>query len=295
MSQIVAITASPTSQTYALGAVQRRTRKVANFLAPSVPVTSAHAIYKAWNEKSRFFIPNSVRALGGDGAEVGIEATDAFLDCFPHALNNTVDRSLGDNVDLLAKDSSDLLADIYGLAHLFEVVTTAKAAAGSGENIDFTSGAVDPIAVIDAHINSVLLAGKCEQAGVLFGATAWNAFKNNAAVRQGRGPLNWELNPSLFNADAEFRSCFSVIDTAPEGVDAVMDFLLKDTILIFGTQAEPTRRDPSFMKTFRVEGQEEILRIIPTQDGRKLRVMLDWVAEVRVTNSAAVKRINCLP
>jgi hypothetical protein len=291
MSQLTAISASPTSQTYAAGAIQRRTRKVANFLAPTVPVATPHGIYKLWSEKSRFFIPNTIRALSGDATEVSVAASDVFHDCEPHALTNLVDQSLGQNVDLLAKDSSDLLADIFGLAHLFEVVTVAKAAAGAGDN-HTVDPSLDPVGIIDGYINSVLLAGKCEQVGVIFGALAWGNFKNHPLVKSRPAPLKWELNPALFNAEAQYMSCFSVVDTTPEGIDPVMDFILKDEIIVFGTQAEPTRRDPSFMKTFRVQNVEEVLRIVPTKDGRKLQVMLDWAAQVAVTNTAAVKRIN---
>jgi len=225
---------------------------------------------------------------------VAVDAEDAEYNCQPHGLNYIVDQSLGADVADLVKDGGDFLADIFGLAHLHEAVGAAKAAAGAGVDMNYDA-AQDPVGVIDGAIEDVLLAGKCEEAGVLFGARAWRRFKNHPAVRERGLALRWELNPTLFTADANYMPCSAAIDTKPEGVAPVMDFLLANEVLVFGRHPVPNRRDPSFMKTLRFEGAVEKLRIVPTQDGRKLQVMIDWSAEIQVTNSAAVKRINLLP
>jgi hypothetical protein len=282
---------SKTLSDYAAGAMQKGTRRVGSFLAPTVLVPLQNGEYKKWSEKSRFYVPQTLRALSGRATEVVSDAENQNYNCQPNGLDYIVDRALGDDVDQLVKDGADFLGDIFGLVHLFEAVVGAKEAAGAGENAAYDIDQ-DPVELIDAKIEAVQLAGKCEQAGVLFGAHAWKRFKNHPTVRERGLPLKWESNPTLFTADAEYMGCFAIIDTAPEGIDPVMDFLLKDEILVFGRHPVPHRRDPSFMKTLRHEGTVENLRILPTNDDRKVQVMLDWSSEIKITNASAIRRIN---
>jgi hypothetical protein len=300
-----------TLQEYAAGAVQKGTRRVGNFLAPTVLVPTRVGIFKRWTDKSRFCIPATLRTSGAGATPIVVDADDVPYDCSANALDTVVDaaaldgkpldlltildvRSIPGQTRALAQDGADLLGDIYGLAHLHEAVTIAKEAAGAGTDVNYNA-ATDPVEIIDAEVEAVQRAGKCEQVGVLFGAAAWRRFKNHPLVR-GRGlPLKWELNPALFTADAEYMGCFALVDTAPEGIAPVIEHLLSDEVLIFGRHPVPHRRDPSFMKTLRHEAYTEKLRLLPTKDGRHLQVLLDWNAEIQVTNAQAVKRINYLP
>jgi hypothetical protein len=294
MSNLSNISPRPLLPDYAVGAFQQNTRVVGEFIAPTVTVPTQMGRYKKWTEKARFHVPLTMRGISGAATEISTNASDQNYDCVPNALNFTVDQSLGKDADLLARDAIDLLSDIYGLAHLYETLLKAKGAVGAGTDVIFDP-AVDPIDLIDGQIEAVLLAGKCEEAGVLVGAKAWRRLKNHPAVAARRQILKWETNPTLFTANAQYMGCFAVIDNAPEGSDPVMEFLLQDEILIFGRHPVPNRRDPSFMKTFRTENYIQNVRTVESKDGRKLIVMLDWSAEIHVTNSTAAQRINYLP
>jgi len=83
-----------------------------------------------------------------------------------------------------------------------------------------------------------------------------------------------------------------VQDTAAEGKDDSISFLLDNAILVFAGNDNPTTLDPSFMKTFRLDGQWMVPGAYDTEDGRGQVLKMDWSEDVKVTNSAAVARIN---
>lgn len=294
MSTIANLSPDPLLQNYAVGARQQNTRKVGEFLAPTVPSTTLVGRYKSWAEKSRFFVPKTIRALNGSATEISSNAADSTFMCTPNGLNYTVDKSLGDDADPLVKDGIDFLADIYGLAHLYDSINTAKAAMGAGTDEPYDP-TIDPVDLIDDQINALILASKCETVGVLFGAYAYRRFKNHPLVAARRQSLDYSLNPSLFQANAGYMGCFSVIDEAPEGIDPDIQFLLQNEIIVFGASPVPNRRDPSFMKTFRVDGAVETVKVVESTDRRKLIVTSDWAAAIQVTNPVAVALINYLP
>jgi hypothetical protein len=141
--------------------------------------------------------------------------------------------------------------------------------------------------------------------GVLFGATAWKRTKNNAnvvsryigGVKKGGSAVK-QATPDLDDfgglllGKPECRCALMVHDTAPEGLAADIEFLLDDSILVFARMENPTRRDPSFMKTFRLSGQYRVPGSYQTEDGRGEVAKFDWSEDVQVTNSTAAVRIN---
>lgn len=57
--------------------------------------------------------------------------------------------------------------------------------------------------------------------------------------------------------------------------------------VVFARKQNPTRRDPSFMKTFRRRGAWMAPRVYSRDDGRVEVAALDWSEDVQVTNSIA--------
>ena len=96
----------------------------------------------------------------------------------------------------------------------------------------------------------------------------------------------------LFMAQPEVKTSFMVYDSAAEGKAASIGFLLDSTVLVFARKASPTRRDPSFMKTFRLMNKFMVPGSYVREDGRAEVAKFDWSEDVRVTNSAAVIRYN---
>lgn len=306
MSRLSDISSSPVLKEFAQGAAQSQIMPVADFLAPTVEVPTSVGRYKKYTEKNRFRIPQTLRAIGGRAAELAFDVSDETFNCNPHALDYPVD-----NLEKLeAAELQDLLregavscAEVAALAHEKAVIDTALAAVGAGTGKTWNSSA-DPVSDLDSAILDVIKAAKYGSmmgVGVLFGTTAWKIFKNNAAVRGriiaggGKDSLavpTEKIAGSLLIGNPDCRTSYMVYDTAPEGKAESISFLLDTAILIFARRANPTRRDPSFMKTFRLAGQYMVPGSYVREDGRVEVAKFDWSEDVKVTNSAAAIRLN---
>ncbi|NLF99092.1 MAG: hypothetical protein GX565_02980 [Lentisphaerae bacterium] len=308
MSRLSDISASPVLKEFAQGAAQSAIMPVADFLAPTIEVPTSVGRYKKYTEKNRFSIPNTLRSLGGRATELRFEAEDQTYNCEPHALDYPVDNlEKLESADLenALREGAVAVAEVAALAHEKSVIDAALTAAGAGDDKNWGSTA-DPVADVDAAILNVIKAAKYGSlmgVGVLFGASAWVAFKNNAAVRGrfvvGNGAKGASLavptEPAaghLFVGTPEVRASYMVYDSAAVGVAENVRFLLDTTVLVFARRSSPTRRDPSFMKTFRLMGKYMVPSSYVRDDGRVEVAKFDWSEDVRVTNSAAVKRLN---
>lgn len=312
MSRLADISAKPAIREFAQGAAQQAIQPVANFIAPPVDVPTSVGRYKVYTEKNRFRIPNTQRALGGRAVALQFDAEDATYNCEPHAIDFPIDNLERLEVEQLedaVKEAAVAVAEVAALAHEKSVIDKALAAAGSGTGKTWNSSA-DPVDDIDAAILAVLKAAKYGSlmgVGVLFGAGAWKLFKNHAAVRGrfivGAGARagatgaafavpTEDLAGDLFLGKPQVRTSYMVYDTAAEGLQENISFLLDNVVLVFARKDQPTRRDPSFMKTFRLMGQWMVPGSYSRDDGRVEVAKFDWSEDVVVTNSAAVVRYN---
>jgi len=310
MSRLSDLSANPTLREYAQGAAQDAIMPVADYLAPTVEVATSTGRFKSYSEKNRFRIPNTLRALGGRATELKFDASDSTFNCEPHALDYPVDnleQLEAEGLENMLREGMTAVAEVGALAHESSVITAALAAVGAGTDKTWGSSA-DPVADVDAAILSVIKAaryGSLMGIGVLFGATAWSIFKNQSSVRgrfvigtgAGKSSLGLavptEASASqMFVGSPEVRTSYMIYDTAVEGVTADIDFLLDSTILVFARKKAPTRRDPSFMKTFRLMNQFMVPGSYERDDGRVEVAKFDWSEDVQVTNSAACERLN---
>ena len=308
MSRLSDISASPVLREFAQGAAQSAIMPVADFLAPTIEVATSVGRYKKYTEKDRFRIPNTLRSIGGRATELRFEVTDETFNCEPHALDYPVDnleRLESEDLENALREGAVAVAEVAALAHEKSVIDAAMTAAGAGTGKTWGTSA-DPVADIDAAIMDVIKAAKYGSlmgVGVLFGASAWVLFKNQANVRGrfvvGNGPKNGNLAVpteatagSLFVGSPDVRTSYMVFDNAAPGVAEDVKFLLDSTVLVFARRPNPTRRDPSFMKTFRLMGKYMVPSSYMRDDGRVEVAKFDWSEDVRVTNSAAVKRLN---
>lgn len=307
MNRLSSISSNPTLKEFAQGAAQEAIQPVADFIAPTVPVATMNGRYKVYTEKNRFHIPDTLRAMGGRATELRFDATDAAFNCEPHALDYPIDnleRMEADALEDSLREGAVAVAEVAALAHEKKVIDMALAAAGAGTGKTWDSSA-DPVDDIDASILAVLKAAKYGSLmgiGVLFGATAWKIFKNAANVRarfitgsksaKSLAVPNEDIASQLFLAQPEVKTSFMVYDSAAEGLAASIGFVLDTSVLIFARKANPTRRDPSFMKTFRLMNKFMVPGSYVREDGRAEVAKFDWSEDVRVTNSAAVVRLN---
>jgi len=135
---------------------------------------------------------------------------------------------------------------------------------------------------------------------VLFGAGAWRLFKNAPNVR-GRFVAAGDYSipnvtpaeaTKLFVGNPEVRTSYMVVDTTKEGLAPSISFLLDTSVLVFARLQNPTRRDPSFMKTFRLMGNYMVPGSYLRDDGRVEVAKFDWSEAVAVTNSSAAQLVT---
>jgi len=309
MSRLQAISSSPMLRQFAQGAAQSAIMPVADFIAPTIEVPTSTGRFKKYTEKHRFHIPNTLRTLGGRAAELRFEVTDATFNCAPHALDYPVDnleQLEAEGIENMLREGAVAVAEVAALAHEKTVIDLAVEAVGPGTNATWNDAA-DPVSDIDDTILDVIKAckyGSLMNIGVLFGASAWNVFKNQAKVRGrfvvGSGAKSGvglavptQANAGeLFIGSPEVRTSYMVFDDAAEGVAEDVKFLLDSTVLVFARKAQPTRRDPSFMKTFRLMNRFMVPGSYMRDDGRVEVAKFDWSEDVQISNSAAAKRIN---
>ena len=306
MSRLSDIAAKPTLQQFAQGAAQNAINPVADFLAPAVDVPVSVGYYKKYTEKHRFAIPNTRRSLGGRAVELGWDAADETYNCAPHALDFPVDElEQNDSMEAALQEGAAMVAEVAGLAHEKAVIDAALTAAGAGTGKTW-DGDGTPIADLDSAIMDVIKAAKYGSLmgiGLLFGASAWQIFKNHASVtgkfvvgNQRTGTKlavpTLDTVSDLFLAQPEVRASFMVYDSAAAGLAESISFVLDSAILIFARKPNPTRRDPSFMKTFRLAGKWMVPGTYMRDDGRVEVAKFDWSEDVKVTNSTAVARLN---
>lgn len=306
MRRLSSISASPTLREYAQGAAQSAMQPVADFLAPTVPVPTSVGQYKVYTEKNRFRIPDTRRAVGGKATQLIFDADDATYNCQPHALDYPVDhleQLEAAGLENMLQEGARAIAEVAALAHEKTVIDLALATVGAGTDSNFTSTSVDPVDVLDGAILNVIKAaryGSLMSVGVLFGATAWKRFKNNSNVRARvfmgqKNPANSVTDQqatALLVGEPEVKTSYLVYDSAAEGIAASMSFVMDTAVLVFARLANPTRRDPSFMKTFRLANQYMVPGTYQREDGRGEVAKFDWSEDVKVTNSAACVRIN---
>lgn len=310
MGRLSNISSNPVLRTYAQGAAQRNLQPVADFIAPAVEVATLTGRYKIYTEKNRFKLPKVERGLGGSATVISWDASDGTYNCTPKALDLPIDYleaiETGDLENALM-EGADMVAEVAGLSHEKTVIDAALASATNTAKT-WTSGSPDPVDDIDAEIMKVIKAAKYGSAmgvGVLFGATAWRVAKNTANVKSryiaaagAGGKSVGQQAPSIADfgklliSEPEVQLSLAVIDTAAEGVTESISFLLDSSVLIFARRPNPTRRDPSFMKTFRLRGQWMVPGSYVREDGRGEVAKFDWTGDVRVTNAAAGMKLT---
>ena len=301
-TRLQSIGQNPTVVEYAQGAAQSAISRVADFLAPTVPVASPTGRYKQYDQKHRFNLVETARALGGPAVRIGWDASDATYNCAPHAIDVPVDYQEEAAMENAMMEAADLAAEVGALSHEKEVIDTAVAALTAAT--PSWGSSADPVKSIDEYILSVLKAaryGGMMGVRVLFGADLLVDLKNHPKVkgrvvtgkgRSGVAQVDEVAIQQMLVGKPECRISTMVYDAAGAGKDDDINFLLGSSMLIFAAKQSPTRRDPSFMKTFRLRGEWMKPGTYQTEDERGEVAKFDWSSDVKVTNSAAAQLIT---
>ncbi|CAN5352450.1 hypothetical protein BH09VER1_BH09VER1_28460 [soil metagenome] len=296
------LSGKPLIQEYAQGRAREATGEIADFIAPTVNTTKHTGKYRVYNKERRFEIPETLRGLGGEATKLRFDRSDADFNATPHALdveldNIEVEESEGEN---LLMEAADEAASLGGMAHEKEVIDTALASAGSVPAAGAWSNPdVDPVAAVNQVIVSVLLAaggGSMLEVGIIIDPNSVIAFFANKNVKS-YFPGIATIAPTLENMKTLFvgkivpKISFLATNVAKPGKAAVMDFVMADAMLVFARNGNPTRRDPSFMKSFRPRNRWMIPGTYDRTDGRGQVVKMDWSVDVALTNNEAGKYI----
>jgi hypothetical protein len=284
---------------YSVGAAQANISPVADYLAPTVPVAAPTGKYKVYNDTNRFRIPDTTRASGGRAVEIGFSKADATFNCEPNALDVPVDHDEADaeGLNLALQEAADLAAEVGGLAHEKTVIDTAVSAAIP--HAPSFGASVDPIPVLDEYIAKLVKKagyGSLMEVRCLLGADFLLKIKNHPKVTarilsgnkksNGLSVVNEAILADLLLGNPKVRTSYMVVDGAAEGKTADRDFILGASMLIFVARENPTRRDPSFMKTFRLRNKFMVPGTYERDDGRVTVAKFDWSEDVKETNSA---------
>ncbi|MDP3850104.1 MAG: hypothetical protein Q8Q59_06360 [Luteolibacter sp.] len=298
--KLASISSDPILVQYSQGAAQTATSSVADFLAPTVPVATSVGRFKKYTAKSRFRIPDTRRAVGGRATQIGFSAEDENYNCSPHALDFPVDvleQIEADGLMNIMQEGADICAQVGALAHEKSVIELALTTLGGGTALAI-GGGDDIISQIDTNVLSVIKAAKMGafmNVGVVFGAGAWRVAKNHASVR-GRlisggkrdiANVTLEDFGNLLISKCDSRVSLMCFDDAAEGLDEDIEFVLDGDIIVFARTAQPTRFDPSFMKTFRLRNQWMKPGTYQREDGRAEVAKFDWSEDIQATNPAA--------
>jgi len=299
-----ALSGRPLITEYAQGRAREETSEIADFIAPTVETTRHTGKYKVYNKNNRFKIPETLRGLGGKATLLGFDRTDKEFNCAPHALDTPlddieIDEAEGENLLMEAADES---ASLGGMAHEAGVIdkavtaaTAADADAGNWSNAD-----IDPVAKINQIIIAVRLAsggGSKMEVGIVIDPNSVLKFFSNKNVKA-YFPGSRLIAPTIENMERLFmgrtssKVSFLATDTAAPGLAAAMAFKLTEKCLVFARNGSPTRRDPSFMKTFRVRGRWMKPGVTRLGDDRGDLVKMDWSMDVQDTNPEAGYLIN---
>jgi len=312
-SRLAQLATSPLLQNFAVTASQNAIRPVGSFLAPICEVPDLTFRYKKYTEQNRYRVPNTKRQPGSRATVLGFSADDASLTLEPNALDFPIpnaDQLSEEGLQYTIMEAQSVIADSSALALENEIVTLAQAAALNSPlstTADFTDNTVDPIAILDSLILSVLKAAKNgAPVKVLFGTTKFKQFRDNQNVRSrfvvsnrssssaNVGVVSPTINDlgNLLITNPEAQCSMMVIDQSLPGETSNLQFLLDEIVLVFASNSTPNRMDPSFMKTFARMGGFFRAGSYTTEDQRDQVLKMDWTTLPAVTNTAAIAAIQ---
>lgn len=305
MSKLQAVTSNPVIKQYAQGVAASSVQPIANFLAPVVPVPTQVGRFKKYTPESRFRLPDTARALGGPATQLRFEVKDGSYQCQPQALDAPIDnleKLEAAELEDAVKDAAVSVAEIAALCHEKKVIDLATGAVAATSKT--WNSSADPVKDLDDAIRSVLLNatyGSAMDVGVLFGVDAWLIFKNQAKVREllpvgakanGIAVPDENIASAMLLGGPKCRVSFMAYDASPEGKQANPSFILGSDIFIFARKDNPTRRDPSFMKTFRLRNQYMVPGSYQKEDGRGEVAKFDWSEDPQIVNASACVRLT---
>jgi hypothetical protein len=302
-------TASVVVQTltnYARGINQDMQSRLAEFIAPTVPVGAASGKFKQFSDKNAFQVIQTDRPMGGKAKRLEFLATDGNYNCAPQALEIPIDdferlqMGTGDPLGLEQSKVATLVTSA-SLSHEDKVFTAIKngitAVSSRGSWSDLATN--DPIKELDEQIKAIANATGMMPNRIAMGLNAWYYLRNHAkTIARQPGSSNigitvQQLQGMLMNPQIEIRIGVLVKDTIKMGGSRSAANVVGDEAFIFHGSSTPTLYDPSFAKTFVTQGGGvDAVRKYREDGARSDIYAVDWSEDIQVVSTLCASRLT---
>lgn len=289
---------------YAFGIAQDCASALANFIAPEVVVSSPIGKFKKYDNKQSFQIYSTDRPIGGPANRILFDGTDINYNCKPQALEIGVDDAernpAGEFPEKIDEAKIRTLITAAAIAHEDRVISAIKSAVTAVGSVGvWSSASNDPIAEINAQVESIANATGVMPNRILFGLGAWRVFNDHAKViaRQPgaaligltpEGAAHFTINPQI-----QIRIGVLAKDTTKMGATKSTQNIVGSEVFIFYANPEPDVYDPSFAKTFTTHaGSVTNLRSYRDERSRSIVHAIDWSEDIQIVSTESVRRIT---
>lgn len=285
----------------------RRAYELAERLCPTVQVPGSSGQYKVFDDLNAFQVYNTARALGGDPTRIAFEATDAYYNCKPQALEVTVDeeerRMAGDAAlaqQLLDEGKIKALLNVAALSNAKKRVDFVLSKLAAVANIgNWSNPDIDPIEQLDSVIVDLATAvGQSEFIRVTMSLTAWATLRNHPKSKARCNgnqpmPLTVEQVQSGLTIPVDMKPFAISYNEKALGQAKSKKQLLTGDVIVHASVPAPTQYDPSAFKCF-TAGQNNITAIRSYQAANGLYGghFVDWSEDLAQTSTVAAKRIT---
>ena len=294
---------NPTLTNYAQGYAQDLSSALAEFVAPTVRVSSAVGAYKQFDEKNAFQVYDTSRALGGTARRISFVASDPSYNAQPQALEIAIDdaerKAAGAQASVLEESKVQTLLTAATLSHEDKVVTVMKTLAATANAGNWSSTSVDPVAELDAQIEAIATATGMMPNAVVFGLGAWRVFRTHPKVTAKQpgasliGLTEQQAAALLINPGIQMRVGVLSKDQAKFGAPANKSNIVGAEVFIFLRSPNPTTYDPGWMKTFSAgEGGVMAVRDYRDESARSDVLAIDWSEDIRICSTIAAWRLT---
>jgi hypothetical protein len=285
---------------FAKGLFQETSSPLADFLAPVVQTGAASFSVIDYAKRSGFQVPSAKRAIGGDSTAVMTDGERVSISLSPYALHDIIDNheldlaTTGEGSRILREARIRNLVSQAGNSRLNETLTVMRA--GVSASAEVWGSGDDPVADIDAYMETIANATGMLPNRVVFNLGAWSIFKNHAKTIA-RYPGSAKVNPNISDVGSLFLNpntqCLvstSVKDT-PMNVTTSKSKALLTEVWVYFAEENSNQFDSSAFKTFRVSlNPFGGVRISMKDFGEK--VITEWTEAAYVNTAAAAARLT---